>query len=283
MTRNALSAIDMARFVAHGYLRLDGVVPHELCRAMLAEFETGFTPTAFGARFDTPQAHWPGRPIEEIWNEGTTFGRVLALPAVQGLVTSLVGASPAYDHHFVHLVEPHHPRAQPWHADAVIDTRWAFDIQLFFFFHDTPREMGATLFLPGSHLRRVHQGEIGRYHNIVGQEVMACPAGSVFACHHGTWHCGQPNRTDRRRFMLKLRLNARVPQRQLFDMTDARSPEVYDILHRYQPWQGTDARLDLMQHAKLWRYVSGDDTYDVEYYLTRLENQARAAPPTRAR
>lgn len=265
-----LSAFEMAAFVARGCLRLDAVVPGELCRAMLSEFESGFTPTAFGAKLGTEPASWPGRPLETIWRPETTFGRVLALPRVRGAIESLVGPSPAYDHHFVHVVEPRHPRAQPWHADAVIDTRQGFDVQLFFFFHDTPVEMAATLFLPGSHLRRVHQEEIGRYHNIVGQERMACAAGSVFVCHHGLWHCGQPNRTDRRRFMLKLRLNPRVPQRRLFDVRDARSPEVYELLHRSQPWQGSDARLDLMQRTLLWRHVSGDDDYDVEYYWKRL-------------
>jgi len=278
-----LKSAEMAAFVTNGFLRFDRIVPADLCASMLREFETGFTPTAFNARLDSEQARWPGRPVEEIWGSETTFGRVLLLPRVRGLVESLIGPAPAYDHHFVHVLEPHHPRAQAWHADAVIDTRWAFDIQLFFFFHDTPREMGGTLILPGSHLRRIHQGEIGRYHNIVGQEAMACPAGSLLVCHHGIWHCGQPNRTDRRRYMLKLRLNSRAPQKRLFDTTDAGSAEVYDILHRAQPWQGTDTRLDLMQRTKLWRYVSGEEDYDVEYYLTRLENQANVGPVERTR
>ena len=68
-----------------------------------------------------------------------------------------------------------------------------------FFFHDTPREMGGTMVLPGSHLRRINEAAIARYQNFVGQQAMACPAGSLLICHHGVWHCGQPNRTDRAR------------------------------------------------------------------------------------
>ena len=278
-----LKSAEMAAFVANGYLRLDGVVPAHLSADMLREFETGFTPTAFNARLDSPEARWPGGPLEAVWSADTTFGRVLALPRVRGLIRSLVGPDPSYDHHFVHVIGPHHEKAQAWHADAVIDMRWAFDVQLCFFFHDTPREMGGTLVLPGSHLRRIHQGEIGRYHNIAGQVAMVCPPGSILVCHHGIWHCGQPNHTDRSRYMLKLRLNPRVPQVRLFDTTDAGSAEVYDILHRYHPWQGTDARLDLMRRAMFWRYVTGDAGYDVEYYLTRLENQAHAGPVLRTR
>ncbi len=42
-----------------------------------------------------------------------------------------------------------------------------------------------------------------------------------------------------------------------------------------QPWQkGHEARLELVQRARLWRYLTGDDAYDVDYYLTRLEGRA---------
>jgi len=278
-----LSAAEMALFVANGFLRVDAAVPHDLCAAMIAEFQSGFTPSAFNAPLDAPQARWPGRPVDDLWDAGTTFGRVLRLPRIRGLIESLVGPSAMYDHHWVHVVEPRHATAQAWHADAIIDTRWAFDVQLFFFFHDTPREMGGTMILPGSHLRKIHEGEIGRYHNIVGQQPTVCQAGTVMACHHGLWHCGQPNRTDACRYMLKLRLNPRVPQVRLFDTTHVGSAEVYAILHRDQPWQGTDGRLDLVQRTKLWRYVTGRSDYDVEYYLTRLENQAQAGPAVRMR
>jgi Phytanoyl-CoA dioxygenase (PhyH) len=278
-----LSSLQMANFVTDGYLRLDGVVPAALCAALLAEFEAGFTPTAFGAALGSPESEWPGRPVDRVWGPETNFGQVLALPRIQGLIQSLVGPSPLYDHHFVHVLEPRHLRTQAWHADAVMDTRWAFDIQLFFFFQETPREMGGTLLLPGSHLRRVHEGEIGRSHNIVGQTPMVCPAGSLLACHHGIWHCGQANLSDRPRYMLKLRLNPRVVQQRLFDLSDAASPEVYAALHKGHPWQGTDGRLDLIQRTLFWRYVSASEDYDVEYYLTRLENQAHAGPAARTR
>jgi hypothetical protein len=42
-----------------------------------------------------------------------------------------------------------------------------------------------------------------------------------------------------------------------------------------QRWQqGHEARYELVQRARLWRYLSGDDRYDVDYYLTRLENRS---------
>ena len=111
------------------------------------------------------------------------------------------------------MIPPRQRWSQPWHADAILDPRRAaFDIQLFFFFHETPREMGGTMVLPGSHLRRVNEAAIARYQNFVGQTAMDCPAGSLLVAHHGIWHCGQPNLTDRPRTMFKLRLEpARAP------------------------------------------------------------------------
>ena len=80
-----------------------------------------------------------------------------------------------------------------------------FDIQLFYFAHDTPREMGGTMFLPGSHYRRISESDIARYQNFLGQMPMVCKAGTVAVAHHGIWHCAQPNLTGRKRYMFKLR------------------------------------------------------------------------------
>jgi hypothetical protein len=36
----------------------------------------------------------------------------------------------------------------------------------------------------------------------------------------------------------------------------------------------TDYRNEQVQRALLWRYLTGDDTYDVDHYLTRLAGRA---------
>ena len=150
------------------------------------------------------------------------------MPAV---IESLLGPDPIYDHHYTHVIAPRNAGASPGTPTrSSIRAARAFDIQLFFFLHDTPREMGGTMVLPGSHLRRVNEAAIARYQNFVGQQAMACPAGSLLVCHHGIWHCGQPNLTDRSRTMFKLRLNPRVPQRLLWDTSDIRRPAIGKIL-----------------------------------------------------
>jgi hypothetical protein len=50
---------------------------------------------------------------------------------------------------------------------------------------------------------------------------------------------------------------------------------VAQVLRTMQPWMGiTDYRNEQVQRALLWRYLTGDDTYDVDHYLTRLAGRA---------
>ncbi|WP_167859781.1 phytanoyl-CoA dioxygenase family protein [Paenibacillus cymbidii] len=250
-----LDAKQMARFVTDGYLTFDEIVPREINEAVLAE------QIAFGSGSD-------------FWNHSKHIRRMVELPEVRGIIQSLVGRSPGYDHSHQHIVGPHNYAAQDWHADSIIDTRpYGFDVQLFYFTHDAPTEMGPTLILPGSHLRKVNTFSIARYKNIVGQKQLACKAGTLAVLHHGMWHCAQPNRTDRTRYVFKLRLRPGQEQRGLFRTEGSDSPEVARILSGgYQPWQGNEARLDHVQRAKLWRYVTGDDSIDFSFEgaLTRM-------------
>lgn len=244
-----LTARQMAEFVSVGHLVLNEVVPDELNHIVHQELRE------HQARQNS------------FWSTSPHIRQVFDLPGVRGALDSLVGPDPIYDHSAVHVVGPEQTRAQSYHADSILDTRpLAFDVQAFYFCHDTPYEMGPTLILPGSHLRRANTGSIARYKNVLGQKRLACKAGTVVIMHHGIWHCAQPNQTDVVRYMFKLRLRPRVVQRNLFNTADIDDPEVRDILYRaYQPWQGNEARLDHMQRARLWRYVTGDDAVDVSF------------------
>ena len=46
------------------------------------------------------------------------------------------------------------------------------------------------------------------------------------------------------------------------------------ILGSPEPWHGNEARLEVVNRIKLWRHLTGDARFDVDYWLTRLENQA---------
>ena len=260
-----LSSRQVASFVADGYLRFDGLVPRALCDAALAEL-AGAPQPAFGTL--------AGRRLEEVFAPPSAVGQALRLPRLAGMIASLVGSDPIYDHHYTHVIRAGERWSQPWHADAIFDPRRAaFDVQLLFFFHDTPREMGGTMILPGSHLRRVNEADVARYQNFVGQLATVCPAGTVLVCHHGLWHCGQPNATSRPRTMLKIRLDPRVAQRRLWDTRDLGDPEVARTLARDHRWYGHEIRLEIVNRIRLWRHLTGDAAFDLDYWLTRIENQ----------
>ena len=116
-----LNSKQMARFVAEGYLRFDELVPEDLNQSVKAEMDNQAIPREEA-----------GLPLSVIWPEAAV-GRVFRLPEIEGIIHSLVGPDPLYDHHAVHTVAAGHHFGQHWHADAIIDTRLHFDIQFMYF------------------------------------------------------------------------------------------------------------------------------------------------------
>jgi len=93
--------------------------------------------------------------------------------------------------------------------------------------------------------------------------------------------------------MYKIRLNPSVSQVRCWNTVDLddlhndpsdhvfatmRFDSVAHVLRQMQPWQqGHEARYELMERVRLWRYLSGDDEFDADYYFTRLERRAALA------
>ncbi len=275
-----LTTNQMASFAARGFLRFDRLVPDAVNQRVMDLFAAGAV-----AR---PVA---GKPLSVTYAPDSPLGELMQLPAIQGIVQSLVGPDPLFDHHAIHIRQPQEGRAQGLHGDSIIDTRMHFDIQLMYFPHDIPLEMGGTLLLPGSQFRRINESDIARYQNFVGQIPMVCEAGTVLALHHGIWHCGRRNQTARTRYMFKIRLNPRVRQYRLWNTEDleaqmaanpttnaeartASRESLYTILSRTEPWyEYPVGRLEMVNRVKFWRFLTGDETFDMSYWLTRLENE----------
>ncbi|MER5450016.1 phytanoyl-CoA dioxygenase family protein [Streptomyces sp. NPDC002766] len=262
-TRQLLSSAQVARFVAHGFLRLDGVVPRELNEEALGVFAEGLAPVPYGTA------------VPKAFPEGSFARRLVELPSVAGALESLVGPDPTVDHHFVHTREPHEGSAQPLHADALIDLRTdAFDVQLMYYPQEVTADMGGTLIVPGSHLRRINESDTGRYQNLRGQTRLTCPAGTVMLLHHGIWHGGRRNDSDTVRHMYKIRFNPTVPQTRLWDTTDLHDPAVREELGRIFPWyEQATGRLEIHNRIRLWRVLSADPDFDIEYWATRISNR----------
>jgi hypothetical protein len=291
-----LSTDQMAQFVASGYLRFDAVVPADVNEQAMVELPALFSSwveqysavVGGGAvqRSGDGPTRRSGTPLSDAYPADSAVGRMVRVPEIAGAITSLVGARPVFDHHFAHLKMVGDLSAQRLHCDAIVDPMTAFDIQLFWFPHDVEVGAGGTRFVPGSHLHNADNDDIGRYQHLLGDEYFDGPAGTVLIFHHGLWHAGAPNRSDALRVMGKIRLNPTEPQVRLWDTSDLDERNLADehifavtepgsiasILRQRQPWYTESTyRHELVQRAKLWRYLTGDDRFDVDWYLTRQE------------
>ncbi len=262
-----LDSVRMARFVARGSLRLDAVIPAEMNAEGLAVLGGGVPPVPYGT------------PLPQAYAEGSFVRRLLEVPQVAGALRSLVGPAPTVDHHFVHIREPHGGDAQPLHGDAIIDVRPdAFDVQLMYYPQAVTLEMGGTLSVPGSHLRRINESDTGRYQNLRGQDRLVCPAGTVVFLHHGLWHGGRRNDSDTIRYMFKIRFNPAVRQQRLWDTSDLDDPRVAAELDATFPWyEPATGRLERYNRILLWRALTDDQSFDLDHWVTRVSNRPRKA------
>lgn len=300
-----LNSKQMAQFAAEGYLRFDAAVPEALNQKFLAEIGAPAHEDPSGV--DHPMAHYakvmtssaipvvsPGTKLSEAYPTESALSDLMQLPIVSGAIESLVGSAPIFDHHFLHITFPpefyegKQQKAQHYHQDSTIDPRQAFDVQLMYFPHNVTEDMGGTRFLPGSHHRIVSEAAIGRYQNIVGQQRMTCPAGTLLFLHMGIWHGGGLNLSERMRYMFKIRLNPGERQARLWDTSDLgnehyqqrpifwtggqQGDEIHQILMKPAPWFEADTgRLEMINRVKFWRYLLGDPSFDADYWLSRLE------------
>jgi len=110
-----LSAHDMARFAARGFLRMDAVVPPEINAQFLSEVGDIGPPEpgrkmrrTYGellANAGVPEVG-AGVPLARVYPQGSAMARLLALPVVAGAIRSLVGDDPVFDHHFLLVKSP---------------------------------------------------------------------------------------------------------------------------------------------------------------------------------
>ncbi len=285
--QHLLTTAQVASFVARGFLPLPGIVPDELNAAASDELHQILS--TWGSP-DRPFAPASGQKLGEIYPDPSAIGAVLRHPPVAGALRSLLGPDPVFDHDFVHHKPAHDPFGQYLHQDAMVDPTLAFDVQLFYFPHEVAPDGGGTGFVPGTHLRRVHETDVGRYKHMLGERQWTGPAGSVVLFHQGLWHRGMPNPSDAERLMYKIRLNPTVPQVRRWDTSDLdamqngpddhvfakfRFDSVAAVLRHREHWLGeADYRLELANRAALWRHLTGDDDFDVDWYLTRTEARA---------
>ena len=287
-TDHRLTTRQMAQFVADGFIRFDAIGPADVNERAIDEMRRLEAERLAPDGLKPPHT---GTPLDDCYPPPSAIGEYLRLAQVRGIIESFVGENPTFDHDWTHHIRPHATDVQPLHVDAITDTDDpTFDIQLFWYPHDVEPGEGGTRFVPGSHLHRVRSSCLDRYQHIVGERQFSGPAGTVVVFHHGLWHAGQPNSGNGHRWMHNVRLNPSAAQVRLWNTDDLDALQnppsdhifarvmpdsVAQILRTMHPRMSiTDHRNEQLQRARLWRYLTGDTTYDVDHYLTRLESRA---------
>ena len=291
-TLNLLTTSQMAEFAAKGCLRFDGLIDSDLNQEFLDLFAEDIGSDDRYVNKVIPNCK-PGTYVSQAFPQDHPLSKILAQPVVAGTLKSLIGTNPIFDHHHVHMTFPNRSRVQTNHQDSTIDLRSKnFDIQMIYFPHEVNDKMGGTRYIPGTHLRTVHESQIARYQNIRGQIRVTCPAGTIIFFHHGIWHGGGKNTSDVPRIMYKLRLQPSGSQSLQWDTSDLTEERIKSwqrpIFHAFgkreeddvpsklmshEPWFDNTGRLEYMNRIRFWRTLLNDAEIDIDYWLTRVENE----------
>ena len=291
-TLNLLTTSQVAEFAAKGCLRFDGLIGSDLNQEFLDLFAEDIGSDDRYVNRAIPNCK-PGTYVSQAFPQDHPLSKILAQPVVAGTLKSLMGTNPIFDHHHVHMTFPNRSRVQTNHQDSTIDLRSKnFDIQMIYFPHEVNDKMGGTRYIPGTHLRTVHESQIARYQNIRGQIRVTCPAGTIIFFHHGIWHGGGKNTSDVPRIMYKLRLQPSGSQSLQWDTSDLTEERIKSwqrpIFHAFgkreeddvpsklmshEPWFDNTSRLEYMNRIRFWRTLLNDAEIDIDYWLTRVENE----------
>ncbi|MCY4130243.1 MAG: HEAT repeat domain-containing protein [Gammaproteobacteria bacterium] len=254
-----LSDDQVRRFIADGFIVLDSCLPDTLHAGIARELHFSLK----------KESKWLG---DNLLPRVPKIEVVLQSSVVQGAMQSLLGPDFAWaPHRFPHNSEPLDPSERPesfdpfenqpamgkgsisgsgWHQDGHSKagrSRWhTFKaINLFYFPHDVPIEMGPTRLLAGTHL-------YATLRNALPSQVFLEPikAGTVIVADFDLGHAGTPNRSSTSRYMLKfVALRTSNPARPAWD-------------HRDEQW-GTPSDLRTATDVPrtwetLWHWLRGD-------------------------
>ena len=114
-----LTTQQMALFVARGFLRFDALVPESINHTVLSAIEAGGAQDGLLIRDSEVHSYPPGTPLSECYVDQPALRQLFDLPSVRGIIRSLVGGDPLFDHHAIHHCPPNQNTAQYTHADSI--------------------------------------------------------------------------------------------------------------------------------------------------------------------
>jgi HEAT repeat protein len=223
-----LTDSQMQRFIAHGYLQLQTLLPESFHRGIFERFDR-----LIGGK--VPQN--PGNNLLPLVPE---LNRIFADPVVRGALTSVIG--PDYVMHPHRALHNNPPGSDPqrFHKDSYWGyqrrvrnhhCRWAM---IMYVPQATPLERGPTGVVPGSHYQMQQPNE-----NLMAEMPGRLEAGGFLLIHYDIWHRKMKNSSVDKRFMMKF---------EFVRMHDPISPS-WD--HRDPAWRLTE--LPSVDLSAVWR------------------------------
>ena len=284
-----LSTRQMAEFVANGFLRFDAIVPADINERAIDEIGQLNAERLLPDGMKPPHSR---TPLDECYPLPSAIGEYLRLPQIRGIIDSLVGADPVFDHDWVHHIPGGGTYVQPLHVDAsdrLDRPHVRRPAVLVSAARSLPARVAPVSFPAATSPASDRPGCIGTNTSSASNRWRAMPAVSSSS----TTASGTPasripaTTTGGCTRSASTRPSLRSASGTPTDFTDVQSPptdhifarmqpgSVAEIFRTWHPWMGiTDYRNDQIQRALLWRYLTGDDDFDVDYYLTRLEGRA---------
>ena len=193
MAIHLLSDAQMRHFIVNGYVTVTTALPAQFHEAIYEK-----TVSVFDKE---------GNPGNNLLPRIPEIQKILDDPNVSGALTSLLGADYYMQPHRHPHYNPPGSQGQRLHQDG--GKRWSHHTRrllVFYYPQDTPLALGPTGVVPMSHYYSTREGsEISSEQPIVGK------AGTVAFANYDLWHRAMPNRSKKRRYMMKF-LYARMSE-----------------------------------------------------------------------
>ena len=186
MTMAKLNGAQMGQYIRDGYVTVETGLPRE------------FHQDLFGKTGEVFEKE--GNPGNNLVPRLPEVGRVLADPAVTGVLAGIVGDDYFMEpHRHCHYNRPG-STGQELHKDSFTRRRHRTRRVLAFYYpQDTTEDMGPTAVVPGSHYYNTSEGAL----DAGGEVLVTVKAGTVVIANYDIWHRGTANRSTRSRYMMK--------------------------------------------------------------------------------
>ena len=174
-----LTDTQVLEFCHRGYLILEGVVAPETNERVGEFIRAHPYAVGDGGEFEDD------RLLAEEW----FVKEVILNRQAAGAVRSLLGRQAALPTWMFNHRSTQPKPAQQWHRDGCSRYGHAVNhLQVFYYPQDTPRELGPTEVLPGSHFLFNLGSYMGHYGGISGTASTAAAAGTIFITAYPIWH-----------------------------------------------------------------------------------------------